>query len=65
MIDFSHFNRKMNSSVAFISEYSNKQKIQSRVAKFNKGLVRFLLVTERAHFFQVYAFLFLDLFISL
>lgn len=37
----------------FVSEYTERQKAQSRVAQFKNGKFKFLLMTERAYYFSV------------
>ena len=36
-----------------ISEYTDKKKIQSRLSKFNKKEIPYLLISERAYYFNL------------
>lgn len=44
---------RVNASADFISEHTKKPKVQSRVAAFNSGKIRTLLITERAYYYGI------------
>ena len=46
--------KSKHSPVGFISEHTPKNKVQSAYVKFNTGQYKYLLVTERALFFEIY-----------
>jgi superfamily II DNA/RNA helicase len=43
--------QKVNADADFISEHTPKNKTQSRIARFNNGQYRILLLSERAYYF--------------
>ena len=47
------FLERVNASAECISEHTKKEKVQSRLARFNGGSFRILLMTERAYYFEV------------
>lgn len=49
-----HF-KKINSPVGCVCEYTKRAKIQSTMAKYNGGTFKYLLITERAFYFDMYS----------
>ena len=47
-----HF-KKVNSPVAFISEYTEEYKIRTKMRNYHKGVYQYILISERAHFYRI------------
>ncbi|CAD8087003.1 unnamed protein product [Paramecium sonneborni] len=47
-----HFKR-INSNCECVSEYTKKNKVQSIISKFKDGRIQYILITERAYFFEI------------
>lgn len=45
---------EVDSYVSLVSEYSAKKKVQQALTRFNRGDTPFLLLTERAYYFNMY-----------
>ena len=50
---FKQYFQEKGSPIGFISEHTPKNKIQSVFARFNNGELKYILVTERAIYYQV------------
>lgn len=47
-----HF-KKVNSPVAFISEYTELYKVKTKIANYRRGVYQYILISERAHFYRI------------
>ncbi|CAD8174510.1 unnamed protein product [Paramecium octaurelia] len=47
-----HFKR-INSNCECVSEYTKKSKVQSIISKFKDGRIQYIMMTERAYFFEI------------
>lgn len=45
------FLQRVNASAEYVCEHTSKNKVQSRIAKFNTDQFRILLMTERSFYF--------------
>lgn len=53
---FEKVNAPVNCSLIqaeFISEHTKKPKVQSRISRFNSREFRFMVITERAYYFEI------------
>lgn len=52
-VKIKEFLLRVNASAECISEHTKKPKVQSRVAGFNAGKFRILLLSERAYYYSI------------